>query len=334
MALGPYFLGTVSGGKKPYQDHFSAKLFSGAGIGTPVTVTTGVDLTGGGLVWLKRLDAYASNLLYWNDPTDFDSYYGAAVDSNYPSQFNPDYGPVTSLTFTQSGIEFPNGFANGSSYIVLTFKQRSNFLEVIKYTGDGQAIRAIPHNLGHKPSTIITYGVSAASAAVWNIGMDHLSTNVPYLHLMNTAVNSNYNTYGNQEPTDSVYYVGYDSNRGGALNNTGKVYFSFVFANDTTSSGRVAGGQYTGLGPGTDVPLSLGWQPRFVFQYGITTPSGLRLVDTTSTPGFVGDETIITNSGNVPLILPFVSLISNGFQVDGDSGQVVNTRQYGYFAVR
>jgi hypothetical protein len=241
------------------EDVFSTWLYTGTGAAQ--TITNGIDLAGkGGLVWTK----FRSNVV---DHILFDTERGALqkISSNTTAASANDNGTLTSFN--------SNGFSLGSRSLVnqsgelfasWTFRKAERFFDVVTYTGTG-ANRTIAHDLGVVPGCIIVKRTDTTGD--WQV-YHRSNTAAPetdYLVLNSTAATVDDNTRWNDTlPTSTVFSLGTNA----TVNASGGTYVAYLFAHDPLgpsgdgSDGLIACGSW--VETGSDVTVSLGWEPQWL----------------------------------------------------------------------
>jgi len=229
------------------------------------TITNNVDLTKGGLVWLKRRDSTQDHGLF-----DTERGAGKYVQSNGT---DAEASQSTSLTSFNS-----DGFTLGSfnlfndestrTYVSWTFRKQPKFFDVVKYTGNGNSGHSISHSLGSVPGMIIVKNLDDSSLG-WRIW--HRSLTNPFSLSLNStgAANSDAGYFTTTDPTSSVFYVG-DS---GWVNQNNSNFIAYVFAHNNNDGGFGAAGDqdiikcgsYTGNNSTTGPVIDLGFEPQWIF---------------------------------------------------------------------
>lgn len=241
---------------------FAATAYTGDGAAGHV-ITTGLDYsTAGGLIWAKsRSGAFSHGLndtvrgiterLYSSGPDAADS------SANYISS-------VSSTGFTLGSGSGTNG--NGETNVAWSFLKSASFFDIVTFTGDGDtSSRHISHSLRSVPGWIIIKKRSASGN--WITLAQISSTVYGNVYLNTTAANQTGNSGTITSVATSTYVdVGWIAgNLDGNANVNGATYVVYLFANDTTASGLVQCGIYTGDGTGDNSKaITLGWQPQFL----------------------------------------------------------------------
>lgn len=331
------YLGTngteTAGSNGPYGT-FDTTLYSGTSATQSITNNVGLS-TDGGLVWIKnRGDGTADHSLWDTERGAFKYLKSNATDAEIDlTSFSTGLTAFNSNGFTLGGGDKRfNQSAN--NYVAWTFKQASNFFDVVTYTGTGSA-QTISHNLGTTPGFIIVKGYDTAGRS-W--ACYHRSLGYTKRLLLNyTSAEATDTTYWNAEPTDTNFSVGTQQE----TNLSGTTYVAYLFAHDTSADGYIQCGSYTGNGSTTGPEIDLGWQPSWIMIKNTTT-------STSSTNWVIFDTARgITNDGsNDPFIRPNLSnaeasafdcvdLTDTGFQIKYD-GAVINTNgdNFIYVAIR
>lgn len=189
----------------------------------------------------------------------------------------------------QDGIRFTgDGDTNGGAafnYINYFFKRAAGFFDVVAWSGNGSANRAINHNLTVIPELFITKRRTVSEN--WIVTTDDLITSAEgfFLNGSNGKLTglSAFNSVSS--PTSSVFYVGSDS----SINASSNDYIAYLFA---TLSGVSKVGTYSGTGNAINVDCGFAAGARFV------------LIKRTDSTGdwYVWDSTRGIVSGNDPYI--------------------------------
>jgi hypothetical protein len=249
------------------EDVFSTWLYTGNG--STQTITNGIDLSGkGGLVWVKARDFARDNNL-------FDTERG--VNNRLVSNATGAQITTGGLTaFTSSGftVDASAGQTNATGQLTAswTFRKQPKFFDVVTYTGNGAANRAIPHSLTSAPGCIIVKSTSNVTdwrvyhRSTWGTG-GGFGTGI----LNSTgAFNQNdgiFSTSGLQ-PTSDVFYVDgtYGSN---STNASGFTYVAYLFAHNaggfglTGTDNVISCGSFTTDGSG-NATVDLGYEPQYL----------------------------------------------------------------------
>lgn len=331
------YLGTngteTAGSNGPYGT-FDTTLYSGTS--ATQSITNNVDLsTDGGLVWIKnRGDGTADHSLWDTERGAFKYLKSNAQDAEIDlTSFSTGLTAFNSNGFTLGGGDKRfNQSAN--NYVAWTFKQASNFFDVVTWTGDGTAGRTISHSLGSSVGTIIvkrTDGVTEwqvlhrNDGSQWKTGVLNSST---------TVDNASANLFGNGSsfvaPTSTEFTVT------GNLNGNTDEFVAYLFAHDTSADGYIQCGSYTGNGSATGPEIDLGWKPSWLMVKAASSSGDWWIVD--SVRGVV-------DGGNDPRLLPsasdaeassnYVKFTSTGFQPEANFGIVNGSGiDYIYMAIR
>jgi hypothetical protein len=272
-----------SGTANYIEDVFSTDLYTGTSASQ--TITNNIDLaTKGGMVWMKRR---ASTVNHWLADTARGR--GSYVSTNttaaetYSSQTGNDFTSFNSNGFTL-GVP-TNIYVNETTgtYASWTFRKQPKFFDVVTYTGNGAAARAISHNLGSVPGCMIVK--STSEAGNWRVYHRGCSTNNG-LVLNDTGA----------QTTSAIYWFGDEVNvipptstqftvNAGFTNINGATYVAYLFAHNaggfglTGSDNVISCGSYTGIAYPTSLEVNLGFEPQFVMIKNATTVSGWTMWD-------------------------------------------------------
>lgn len=143
-------------------------------------------------------------------------------------------------------------------------------------------------------------------------------------------------TVWNSTPPDaSNFYVGDGSQS--MTNVSGTNYTALLFGHDTSSTGRIQCGSYTGNSSASGPTVSLGWDPRWVMIKNRGTTGQWYILDQARSAGFSGNDWYQAVSGNSAdtNILNVLSLTGTGFQIVTNSSVFNgNSATYLYVAIR
>ena len=323
----PFFLG-AAGGAPVASQVFATTLYTGNG--SSQTIANGIDTD---LAWIKaRSEAWDHALC--------DQLRGinAKLRSNSTINELTGSGSVTAFGTT--------GFTVGSqddvnrnlvTYVAWSFARAARFFDVVTYTGNNTAGRAIPHSLGTVPGMIIVKRRDTADNwAVYHRGNTAPPQDKALLLNLGDGIADN-NTYWNDTaPTSSQFTVGDNA----AVNANLGTYVAYLFAHDTASDGIVQCGSYTGNGSATGPTVTLGWNPQFVMIKNMTSGATNWVMFDTARGIVAGnDPTLCANSNaaedGVLSAADYIDLTGTGFQIASTNSNLnTNTNVYVYLAVR
>jgi hypothetical protein len=252
-----------AGGKKVYVDDvFSTYLYEGND--TDTDIVNGIDLTEGGLVWIKSRQAGQGHRLVDSEWSLSANQY---IDTS--STTAPFTGPVIN-SFNTNGFNLDSNWYGNSSnssyggdFTSWTFRKCPGFFDVVTYTGNSTAGRTVSHNLGSVPGMIWIKKTSGTGS--WMVY--HRSTgnsNALLLQQNNAAFSSP--VFNNTTPTSTEFTL----NNGGAVNGSGSTYVAYLFAHDDQSFGTdedeaiIKCGSYTGNGSSYGTFQDLGFEPQWI----------------------------------------------------------------------
>ena len=321
-----------SGGPFNYiEDVFSTYLYTGTGAN--LTITNGIDLSGkGGLIWQKTRDVANAHYL-----TDTARGTGSQLSTNSTGAAS-SFSIVTA--FNSNGFDVSaSSRVNGSGELQAswTFRKQPKFFDVVTYTGDGNAVQAINHNLGSTPGFIITK--SSGNTGNWVCYHRSLGA-TKYIVLNETGSASTYWHFGNTEPTSTQFFVGGSSQSG--PNYPGWTYVAYLFAHDaggfglTGTDNVISCGSYTGTGTNPN-SITLGYEPQWILMKNVTT-AGYNWYIFDNMRGMpVGDVDYYfnPNESDAESYSNVVSPTATGFDVVATTGAFNQSGQtYIYIAIR
>ena len=215
-----------------------------------------------------------------------------------------------------------------------TFVKKAGFFDIVTYTGNGTAGRAIAHSLAAEVGCIMVKRLDATSNwSIYHVGTNAGVTPQNYVLRTTTAAAAADSTiWNNTAPTSSNFTVGSSTD----VNANGGTYVAYLFANDTSENSLIKCGYYTGTG-GTRFEKNLGWETQTIIAKNTTNVANWAWTgdmyaygDFGATTYFPINDIFTTNSGGSGVI-PSV----NGFEVIGTSA-VFNTsaNNYIYIAIK
>jgi len=251
------------------EDVFSTYLYDGTA--TTNNIVNGVDLTEGGLVWIKTRDDVEDHNL-----VDSERGSNKSLESNTT---DAETGSAGFSTFNSDGFTLTGGFgktnSTSSTYASWTFRKAEKFFDVVTYTGDDVSGREIAHNLGSTPGFMIVKKTSGT----YNWQIYHSSIGATkFLEFTNYLAQTSSAVWDDTAPTDSVFTVGNEY----GVNQSGDTYVAYLFASDAGGFGDdgdesiIKCGSYdANLGEVVD----LGFEPQFII-YKSTANAAWRMADT------------------------------------------------------
>ena len=324
---------------------FSTFLYTGNGTAGR-TITNNIDIsTEGGLIWTKSRDSTynhtlgdtangVNKYLYSNTMADIDT------SVAYYTAFNNNGYVIGDASQSANASELNT---NGVNYVSWCFRKAEGFFDLMTWTGNSAADRAISHNLGSVPGMIIVKRTVGGNEnwAVWHKDVHANTSKVMYLDQQGGLVTSNA-VFGQTNPTSTHFYVGDHP----LSNNNGDSYVAYVFGHNngdgtfgpSADQDIIECGSYYGNGSSSNFANTLGWEPQFLMIKKASAGStDWRVFDTVRGWG-VGDRDFMlswnstsaeTGSQN------WVDLRAKGFKLTNANGNVNgNGDQYIYMAIR
>ena len=235
----------VGAKKKTYLDDvFSTYLYRGTG--SSRSINTGVDMSKGGLTWIKRRDGSDSHAL-------FDTSRGATkgISSDTSSTESTDTDSLTS--FNNNGFSLGTGYTtfatnlNNTTYSSWSFRKAPGVFDIVTYTGTGNSPNAdshldINHSLDSIPGMVIVKRTSGSSDWwVWH--RDLATNNAKAIFLNKTDAAASHSSYWNgTAPTASQFTVGE------YLNVSGSTYVAYLFAGGESTAATARSVDFDGVG--------------------------------------------------------------------------------------
>jgi hypothetical protein len=310
-------------------DVFSTWLYTGNG--STQTITNGIDLAGkGGLVWCKKRDSVITNGPHYLTDTNRGAGNYLTTSSTAASSYDSQINAFNNNGFS-IGSDGANVNLNGSTYASWTFRKAAKFFDVVTYTGTGSA-RTIAHNLGIAPGMVIVKRTDTTGN--WQVYHRSLTSAANSIQLNLTAAQASAPTVWNSTaPTSSVFSVGTDA----TVNASGGTYVAYLYAHDTSSTGVIQCGSYTGNGSATGPVVTLGWEPQYLMvKRAVGGTGNWQIIDSMrGMPVGSADATLQANLANAESSVNYVSPTATGFQITSTSTEVnTSGSTYIYMAIR
>ena len=222
-------------------------------------IQNNIDLTKGGLVWLKRRNGLDDHLL-----CDTVNGENKVLKSNSPNPLANNAYAVTG--FNSNGFSTDNGYAGDQPFTHWTFRKQPGFFTIKTWVGDGQGDRYLDHDLESVPGFVIVKNLTDSQD--WGCYHKSLGAGIrDGLTLNQTYESGNTNIINplRTTPTASQIYI-----RGGVgeYNTLDKSYVAYIFAHDDQRFGTdkdesiIKCGDFTAHASG--VSVDIGWEPQFV----------------------------------------------------------------------
>ena len=245
MPIQQMLLGVGAVATKTYVDDvFSTFLYTGNA--TARSINTGVDMSKGGMTWIKSRSHSLNGNIFSSNLVDGNGTYGCLQTTDTDAAGYSNTGSNAMLTaFNNNGFSLG---ADGSTYRVnggtlsgsvptyssWSFRKSPGFFDVVNWTGNGTAGRQISHSLSSIPGCImVKCTTDSRNWAVYHRGMG----NGKAMALDTTSAQHNSTTYWNDtDPTASVFTVGTAND----TNKSGETYVAYLFAGGSTNSSAVA----------------------------------------------------------------------------------------------
>jgi hypothetical protein len=257
------------------EDVFQTWLYTGTG--SAITITNGINLSAnGGMVWLKNRNSTDTHQI-----TDSARGVNRQIDSQSSS-------PQTTLSniitaFNTTGFTLgTNAITNTSSntYASWTWREKSNFFDVVTYTGTG-ANRTISHNLGSTPGCIIVKRTDGTNSD-WFVYHRSLTSAAYRIRLNSTGIETSVPTAWNSTaPTSTVFSLGTATE----VNENGGTYVAYLFAHNaggfglTGTDNVISCGSYTTDSGAASAFTSLGYEPQWILSKQITETGNWIITD-------------------------------------------------------
>ena len=235
----------AAGGKTYVDDVFSTYLYNGDGT-TSNAIDIGVDLTEGGLVWLKSRSDTMEHYL-------FDTARGATKYLNSATNANEGTSGQSLKSFNNNGFTLgDNGAVNSPSRDMTswTFRKAPGFFDVVTFTSTGAANQRIPHSLECEPGVIICKSLTGTSYwVVYHKEIPRLNPSDPWSKSLLLDENYTATTYASDTwgtgPTSTAFGF-----RAGGFAGTGTEWVAYVFAGGASSAATATSCNFLGTSAG------------------------------------------------------------------------------------
>ena len=294
-------------------DVFSA--YTRTGTGADATVTTGIDMTKGYMLWSKGRSGATDHAIY-------DSARGVTFDlaSNSTSGQTTQVTGLKSVSNTGHTVgSLAKMNTSGATYVDWVFRKAPKFFDIVTYTGNGASNRALSHQLNADVGMIMV----KATSTTGDWWVFHRSATGDLV--LNTTAAQTASKANIPSATSSTFTVN------GSANTNGVQYVAYLFAHDPSAEGIIQCGSFTTDASG-NATVNLGWEPQFSMVKAISTTSDWVMLDSmrgwnmsandaTLLANTSGAETVATERGNPT---------ATGFDFKGGAA----SQTYIYLAIR
>ena len=233
----------AAGGKTYVDDVFSTYLYNGDGT-TSNALDNGVDLTEGGLVWMKSRGDTMEHYL-------FDTARGATKYLNCATNANEGTSGQSLKSFNNNGFTLgDNGAVNSPSRDMASwsFRKAEGFFDVVTFTSTGAANQRITHSLGCEPGIIICKSLTNTSYwVVYHREIATLNPGDPWSKSLLLDENYAATTYASDTwgtgPTSTDFGF-----KAGGFAATGTEWVAYVFAGGESTAATARSVQLDGSG--------------------------------------------------------------------------------------
>ncbi|QBQ72661.1 hypothetical protein CRP4_gp52 [Roseobacter phage CRP-4] len=315
--------GQAGGAGLDITEVFSTYLYEGNG--SIQTITNDIDLAGeGGLVWIKGRSGTGRN--HHLVDTERGASDGVSARTLQTNSTNPAlvYNDVQLFKTDGFRIGGTDGVsANGEDFASWTFRKAPKFFDVVTYTGDGVAGRAIPHSLGSTPGVIIVKNLSNPND--WMVYHTSLGAGKALRLNLTNAVETA--PWFPSAPTTTDFYV--ENYQG--INQTGYTYVAYLFAHNDGDGGFgpdgdqdiIKCGSYTNSSSGIEVDL--GFEPQWLLVKKSNATGNWAIIDTMrgwENTGAAGDNSsqLRPNLSNAENREYHPTITPTGFKTYGEGG--------------
>ena len=336
--------GQAGGATLDVDDCFSCFLYTGNGSSSSATqtITNGIDLTEGGLIWTKyRSGGSISTSSHALIDTERGGNKELSSDLIGAEQFTgaTQYFSFNNNGYTINSYYLANAYTNlnNADFVSWTFRKAPKFFDIVTYTGNN-GTQTINHNLGSVPGMIIVKRLN--DAGHW--GVKHRSIPATKgMFLNQTAATYTNSTYwGDTEPTSTQFTVSLTNSVDSAP------YVAYLFAHNNNDgefgpSGDqdiIKCGSYTGDGGAGTTEVNLGFEPQWILVKASSAADSWYIIDNMRGWGThnnrANDAYLYANATNAEATGGVLDITSTGFRTTLYSNANVNGREYIYMAIR
>tara|TARA_R100000700_G_scaffold39065_1_gene51272 strand:+ start:1452 stop:3407 length:1956 start_codon:yes stop_codon:yes gene_type:complete len=302
------------------EDVFSTDVW--VGNDSARTITTGVDLTDGGMMWFVNRDNSS------NVPNLVDTESGINKHLKLGSPGNAAQATSTSRVTAVSSTGYSLGNDsdlnnNNDDCVGWTFKKQKKFFTCLTYSGTGSAT-TVSHDLGSVPGAIFVKRTDSQSNwYVYHRGMGATK----YLQLnSNSAAGTNADRWNDTSPTASVFHLGDQSE----VNASTGTYVAYLFAHEEAEFGPnsdqkiISCGSFTGNGSSSNGPtITLPFEPAWIMLKAGTSGGHWYMCDNMRglRNGSSADTVLKVNSNDAESTTDIFEIKPDGFQIKHNDGE-------------
>jgi hypothetical protein len=307
----------------------AVRIIWGVGRSFPSNAGGTLDPSKSFLFWGKRRDGIGSHYL-WSPNVGFNKYLSSDSTNSATTSTDGIVGGSSGSLWMESNSLINQSF--GFNYTSCVFRKAAKFFDVVTYTGNEVAGRQIAHSLGVAPGMIIVKRTDTTGN--WQVYHRSLTSAANSIQLnLDVAQASAPTVWNSTAPTSSVFSVGTDA----TVNASGGTYVAYLYAHDTSSTGIIQCGSYTGDGAAKGTLVNLGWEPQWLL-VKMSNSSGYYWILTDSLRGLPtgsNDASLYPNvsSAEGSSINQF-DLASTGFYPIDPTNANVSGKTYIYMAIR
>ena len=266
--------GGVAAGPTYSDDVFSTFLYEGTGSGD-ITINSGIDMAGeGGMVWAKNRSSAVYGGIFdsvrgANKRLRPDSNIAEATAADIVKSFNSNGVTVSADGGTQLN-------ASNDNFVAWMFRKAPGFFDIVTYSGNSQAGRQIPHNLGSSPGMIIIKNLTNSSGADWVVWHKDGGQ-------YEGKLNSN-SGFGWEYVTGANSTTFTTTNAGNETNLSGNNYVAYLFASESPVFGTdsdesiIKCGSYNGTGS-VGHEINVGFEPQWIMFKNSTHSGNWEIID-------------------------------------------------------
>jgi len=245
------------------EDYFDNTIYKGTGANRYLRTDVDIASTGhNGMVIIKNTVRQSRNFIVTDTVRGTNSQLN--INLNYLASTHTDHikafeaAALPSITGYHIGNDDQVN-QSGDKYAAWTWRCKPKFFDIVTYTGNGTAGRAISHNLAGEVGMM--WIKRTDQNAEWAIMHKSFANMQQFLNFGNAALATNNAYWNNTAPTSSTFTVGDHWN----TNTNGGTYVAYLFGDDNTEESFIHCGSWTGNGSST-VPkyVNMPFEPQWI----------------------------------------------------------------------
>jgi hypothetical protein len=309
---------------------FSTYLYTGNASST--SITNGIDLsTNGGLVWIKSRTSADHHYLFDTNRGVYKTLYSDLT--NGQDTYNQWLNAFNTNGFGLGTDGGTNG--SGKNYASWTFRKQPKFFDIVTYTGDGVANRAISHNLGSTPGCIMIKCTS--TTGYWFVY--HQSNGTGKYMFLNTTDSVFTNSAAFPSVTSTTFTPVGSPVGSIDVNTNGQTFVAYLFAHNaggfglTGADNVISCGAFTSDGSG-NASVTLGYEPQWIMVKRTSGADNWQIFDNMRGMSLTNVKVLYPNSSSVEDAYTGNYVFPTATGVSFQNGYLATSSDFIYIAIR